>query len=236
MNCIKVKTYEEMSRIAANIILEQIKNKPDSVLGLATGSTPIGLYDCLVSAYADGIADFSRVKSVNLDEYCGLSGDNVQSYRYFMNTHLFDKINIDKANTFVPDGTNDDPEGECKRYDNIIESLGGIDIQVLGIGNNGHIGFNEPADAFSDSTHVVSLAKSTIEANSRFFEKPEDVPTKALTMGIGSIMKSRKIILIANGDKKKDIVEKALNSEITPLVPASILKKHPDLTVIFSEK
>lgn len=235
MEFIKVKTYEELSQKAAQIILTQLEKKPNSVLGLATGSTPIGTYDELIKAYTDGKADFSKVRSVNLDEYCGVPETNDQSYRYFMNEHLFDKVNIDKANTNVPSGVAEDSQAECERYDKLIESLGGIDLQILGIGVNGHIGFNEPSDEFSEGTHVVTLDERTRNSNARFFEKMSDVPTKAITMGIGTIMSAEKILLLANGDAKKEIIEKAVYGEITPNVPASILQKHDNLTVIFSE-
>lgn len=236
MKFIKVKTYEELSAITAKMIIDQIKSKPDSVLGLATGSTPIGTYKCLIEACSKGEVDFSAVKSVNLDEYCGISEDNDQSYRYFMNKNLFDSINIDKANTYVPCGMAEDYEAEAARYDGVIAKVGPVDIQILGIGNNGHIGFNEPADTFSEGTNVVALTETTIKANSRFFERVEDVPTKAITMGVKSIMEAKKIILIASGQGKKEIVEKAVNGEVTPWVPASILQNHPDATVIFSEE
>ncbi len=236
MEFIKASTYEQMSKKAAEIILGQLSEKEDSVLGLATGSTPVGTYDELIKAYDSGKADFSKVRTVNLDEYCGLSGDNDQSYRYFMNKHLFDKVNIDKANTNIPDGMADDLDKECERYDKVVESLGGIDLQILGIGVNGHIGFNEPSDEFSHGTHVVKLDEKTRISNSRFFEKMDDVPDKAITVGIETIMSAKKIILLANGEKKRDIIEKAVHGEITPNVPASILQRHKNLTVIFSEK
>lgn len=236
MEFIKASTYEQMSKKAAEIILGQLSEKEDSVLGLATGSTPVGTYDELIKAYDSGKADFSKVRTVNLDEYCGLSGDNDQSYRYFMNKHLFDKVNIDKANTNIPDGMADDLDKECERYDKVVESLGGIDLQILGIGVNGHIGFNEPSVEFSHGTHVVKLDEKTRISNSRFFEKMDDVPDKAITVGIETIMSAKKIILLANGEKKRDIIEKAVHGEITPNVPASILQRHKNLTVIFSEK
>jgi glucosamine-6-phosphate deaminase len=235
MNFIKVKTYDELSKIAADIIGEVIVNKPDCVLGLATGSSPVGTYKKLAEKCAKGELDFSKVRTVNLDEYLGLSPENDQSYRYFMNDNLFNHVNIDKANTHVPGGTGD-PDEECKKYDAIIESMGGIDLQLLGIGRNGHIGFNEPAETFSEGTHVVELTESTIEANSCFFASKDEVPTKAITMGIGSIMNAKKVLLVANGPYKKDIIEKAANGEITPLVPASILQNHADVTFIYSEE
>ena len=209
MKVIKVKNYEELSVMAASIIGAQVINKPQCVLGLATGSTPIGTYEKLAEAYNNGILDFSEVKSINLDEYCGLSGDNNQSYRYFMNENLFNKVNIDKENTFVPDGTASDSEKECERYEALCASLGYADLQLLGIGHNGHIGFNEPASAFAAVTHCVKLQESTINANSRLFEKKEDVPTSAFTMGIGTILKAKKILLVGGADKK-DIIEKAI--------------------------
>jgi glucosamine-6-phosphate deaminase len=235
MRIIKASDYNEMSRCAANIIAAQITLKPDSVLGLATGSTPIGTYKLLVKGYQQGNLDFSKVKSVNLDEYCGLDGSHDQSYRYFMNTNLFNHVNIDMANTNVPNGIATDLEQECKRYDRLIEELGGVDLQLLGIGHNGHIGFNEPNEFFDKTTHVVDLKQSTIDANSRFFEKIEDVPRRAITMGIKSIMSARKILLVAGADKK-DIIERALFGPITPQVPASVLQFHNDLIVVVSEK
>jgi glucosamine-6-phosphate deaminase len=235
MRIIKASDYNEMSRCAANIIAAQITLKPDSVLGLATGSTPIGTYKLLVESYQQGNLDFSKVRSVNLDEYCGLDGSHDQSYRYFMNTNLFNHVNIDMANTNVPNGIATDLEQECKRYDRLIEELGGVDLQLLGIGHNGHIGFNEPNEFFDKTTHVVDLKQSTIDANSRFFEKIEDVPRRAITMGIKSIMSARKILLVAGADKK-DIIERALFGPITPQVPASVLQFHNDLIVVVSEK
>lgn len=236
MNFITVKNYDELSKKAANIIAAQVISKPCSVLGLATGSTPVGTYKKLAEYNKAGDVDFSCVTSVNLDEYQGLKGDNDQSYRYFMNNNLFKYINIDINKTFVPDGCAPDLAEEGKRYDELIKSLGGIDIQLLGIGLDGHIGFNEPDDAFTAETHEVELDPSTIEANARFFASKDDVPTKAITMGMMSIMQAKKILLIANGKNKKDIVEKSFFGPITPQVPASILQLHPDVTVIFSEE
>ena len=229
------KDYKEMSRIAANIISAQIILKPDCVLGLATGSTPVGTYENLVEWYKQGDLDFSQVTSVNLDEYKGLSGNNDQSYRYFMNKNLFDHVNIDKSRTFVPNGLEPDSEKASKEYDAIIESVGGVDLQLLGIGHNGHIGFNEPADEFCKGTHCVDLTASTIEANKRFFEKEEDVPRKAYTMGIGTIMKAKKILLVASGADKAEIIAKSLTGPVTPQVPASILQFHNDVTVVCDE-
>ena len=236
MNYIKVETYEQLSRKAANIIAAQVISKPDSVLGLATGSTPLGTYACLKQYFENGDIDFSNVTSVNLDEYVGLNAENDQSYRYFMNENLFKNINIDIEKTHVPNGCASDLDKEGERYDKLIESLGGIDIQLLGIGLDGHIGFNEPDDVFTKNTHVVDLDESTIEANARFFESINDVPKKAVTMGMGGIMNAKKILLVANGANKKEILEKAFFGPITPEIPASILQLHPDVTVIYSEK
>ena len=234
MKFIEAKSYEDLSRKAANIISAQIILEPESVLGLATGSTPIGTYQNLVKGYQNGDLDFSRVRTINLDEYCGLSTDHEQSYRYFMNYHLFNHINIDRNNANVPNGCADDLQEECSRYEKLIASLGGIDLQLLGIGHNGHIAFNEPNSYFEKDTHVVELKESTIQANARFFNSIDEVPKKAISMGIQSIMRARKILLIANGSDKKDIVMKSVYGPITPEVPASILQLHPDCTVIYS--
>ncbi len=235
MKFIKVDSYEKLSVTAANIIAAQVIMKPNCVLGLATGSSPVGTYKQLIKKCEAGELDFSAVTSVNLDEYVGLDGTNDQSYRYFMNTNLFDHINIDKTRTFVPSGTTKDLTAEGKAYDERIEALGGIDLQLLGIGLDGHIGFNEPASVFTKETHEVELDPSTIEANARFFESIEDVPTKAITMGMGAIMGAKKVLLVANGANKKEILEKSFYGPIDPQVPASILQLHPDVTVIYSE-
>ncbi len=235
MNYIKVGSYDELSRKAANIIAAQVISKPCSVLGLATGSSPLGTYENLADKCKNGDVDFSNVTSVNLDEYVGLTADNEQSYRYFMDTNLFSKINIDRNKTYVPNGCAEDMKAEGDRYDKLIKELGGIDLQLLGIGLDGHIGFNEPDEFFTKETHLVTLDPSTIEANARFFESKDDVPTKAITMGMMSIMQAKKVLLIANGKNKKEIVEKSFFGPITPKVPASILQLHPDLTVIYSE-
>jgi glucosamine-6-phosphate deaminase len=235
MNFITVKSYEELSQKAANLIAAQIMVKPNCVLGLATGSSPIGTYKKLIEYYENGDIDFSAVTSVNLDEYVGLDGTNDQSYRYFMDHNLFDHVNIRKDCTFVPNGCATDIAAEGKAYDELIESLGGIDLQLLGIGLDGHIGFNEPDEVFTKGTHGVTLDESTIEANARFFASKDDVPTAAVTMGMGAIMNAKKVLLIANGANKKDILEKAFFGPITPAVPASVLQLHPNVTVIFSE-
>ena len=236
MKFITVDTYEKMSRHAANIISAQVIIKPDCVLGLATGSSPLGTYKQLIDWYNKGDIDFSGVTSVNLDEYVGLDGKNEQSYRYFMNKNFFEHINIDINNTFVPNGCAVDLAGEGQRYDEHIAELGGIDLQLLGIGLDGHIGFNEPDKYFVKSTHVVDLHESTIKANSRFFANIDEVPKRAITMGMVSIMQAKKILLIASGKEKRDILEKAFYGPITPKIPASILQLHPDITVIYSEK
>lgn len=234
MNIIKVKDYDELSRRAAELIAAQVWNKPNCVLGLATGSTPIGTYKELVRMNKTGDLDFSGVTTVNLDEYVGLDGSNDQSYRYFMNSNLFDHINIDKNRTFVPNGMASDLAAEGARYDAFIESLGGTDIQLLGIGHDGHIGFNEPDDVFYKATHEVKLDERTIKANARFFANEDEVPKTAITMGMWAIMQARKILLIASGADKKDIVEKSFYGPVTPTVPASILQCHKDVTVIYT--
>lgn len=235
MRYITVKNYDELSTKAAALICAQVNVKPNCVLGLATGSSPLGTYAKIAEKCANGEVDFSEVTSVNLDEYMGLDGSHDQSYRYFMNTNLFSKINIDITKTNVPNGCATDLEAECKAYDELIAKLGGIDLQLLGIGLDGHIGFNEPDKYFEKATHVVELDPSTIEANARFFASEAEVPRKAVTMGMGGIMGAKKVLLIANGKNKKEILEKAFFGPITPEVPASILQLHPDLTVIYSE-
>ena len=232
MRIVKVENYQEMSRQAANVIAAQIVLRPDSVLGLATGSTPIGTYDRLIELCKAGDVDFSGVRTINLDEYYGLDPSHDQSYRYFMNEHLLTKVNINIANTNVPNGKAADVEAECKRYDSLIEAVGGIDLQLLGIGHNGHIGFNEPANEFVLGTHCVTLGESTINANARFFATRDDMPKKALTMGIKAIMQAKKVLLIASGEDKKGIMKKALFGPVTPSVPASILQLHRNLIVI----
>ena len=229
------KNYDEMSRIAANVLSAQVMMKPDCVLGLATGSTPIGTYKVLIERCAAGDLDFSQVKSINLDEYVGLSGEHDQSYRYFMNNNLFNHINIDKASTNVPNGLAEDVDAECERYNNVINTLGPIDIQVLGMGHNGHIGFNEPDDHFPLETHKVDLAQSTIDANARFFASADEVPRQALTMGIKTIMQAKKVLVVVSGKDKAEIVKKAFTGPVTPQVPASILQMHPDVILVADE-
>ena len=224
--------YKDMSRKAANIVSAHVILNPACVLGLATGSTPIGMYKQLIDWYNKGDLDFSQVKSVNLDEYVGLAPTHDQSYRYFMQHNLFDHVNIDPANTNVPNGLAEDPEAECRRYNQVIRDLGGIDVQVLGMGHNGHIGFNEPEEAFELETHVVNLTESTIKANARFFASEDEVPKKAMTMGIKSIMQARQILVVVSGEDKADIVKRAFTGPVTPNVPASILQMHPNVVLV----
>lgn len=235
MKIYKAKDYKDMSRKAANIISAQVIMKPNCILGLATGSTPIGTYDQLVEWYNKGDLDFSEVTTVNLDEYKGLPRTNDQSYYYFMHQHLFDRVNIDPERTNVPNGMEPDAEKECGRYEELIRSLGGVDLQLLGLGHNGHIGFNEPGEAFEKETHCVDLTESTIEANKRFFASADDVPKQAYTMGIKTIMQAKKILIVVNGENKADIVERAFFGPVTPEVPASILQLHNDVTLVGDE-
>ncbi len=235
MKFIEVESYEKLSRDAANIISAQVIMKPDCVLGLATGSTPPGTYAQLAKWQQKGDLDFSSVTTVNLDEYVGLPATHEQSYRRFMNRNFFEHINIRPENTFVPNGCAKDLQAECEQYDAHIREIGGIDLQLLGIGHDGHIGFNEPDDVFVKNTHVVDLHPVTIEANARFFDSADEVPRQAVTMGMVSIMQAKKILLIANGKEKRDILERAFFGPITPKIPASILQLHPDITVIYSE-
>lgn len=235
MRIYKAKDYNEMSRKAANIISAQIIMKPDAVLGLATGSSPIGTYKQLIDWYNKGDLDFSEIRSVNLDEYKVLDASNPQSYAYFMRHNLFDSVNIKLENTNIPNGLETDIEKECTRYNNIIKSLGGIDLQLLGIGNNGHIGFNEPGEAFEKETHCVKLTENTIQANARFFSSIGEVPTHAYSTGIKNIMQARSILLIASGEAKAEAMYQALFGPITPTVPASILQLHNNVSIVADE-
>ena len=230
------KTAADASRIAADVMTEVIKSKPDATLGLATGSSPIGMYKELIARCEKGEISFKNIRTVNLDEYVGLDREHDQSYAYFMRNNLFDHIDIDQNNTHLPDGTAADPAAECLRYDGVIESMGGIDIQLLGIGNNGHIGFNEPDSHFPKTTSLVELTDSTIDANSRFFATRDLVPTKALSMGIGQIMAADKVLLIALGAGKADILERSFFGPVTPTVPASVLQFAKDVTVVADEE
>ena len=235
MRIISARDYDHMSRQAANIISAQVILKPNSVLGLATGSSPIGTYKQLIEWYKKGDIDFSQVHTVNLDEYVGLDYSSDQSYVYFMRHNFFDHINIDLANTNIPKGTNPDARAECTCYDNIIRSLGGIDLQLLGLGPNGHIGFNEPDDSYTKGTHKVALTDATIQANKRFFEKEEDVPRYAYTMGICDIMQAERVVMVVSGESKAGIVKEAFTGPVTPRVPASILQLHKDFTLVADE-
>lgn len=235
MKIIKAKDYDDMSRKAANVISAQVIMKPDCVLGLATGSSPIGTYKQLVEWYEKGDLDFGDVTTVNLDEYRGLPKDNDQSYDYFMHSHFFDFVNINPERTFLPDGMNDDPEKECARYEEVIRATGGVDLQLLGLGHNGHIGFNEPGEVFEKGTHCVDLQPSTIEANKRFFASADDVPKQAYSMGIQTIMMAKKILVVVSGEDKAEAVKNAFFGPVTPKVPGSILQMHLDVTVVADE-
>ena len=235
MRLIRAKDYDELSAIAARVIAAQVTLKPNCVLGLATGSSPEGTYKELIAAYNRGELDFSQVRTVNLDEYVGLEPTHDQSYAYFMRDRFFDHVNIDLKNTNVPDGMNPDPAAECARYDALIQSMGGIDLQLLGIGPNGHIGFNEPGDTFSLGTQQIKLTQSTLEANKRFFASLDDVPTHARTMGIRDIMQARRILLVASGENKAQAVKGLLTGAISPQMPCTILQYHPDCIVVADE-
>ena len=236
MNVVVTDNYDEMSKAAAAVIADQLKAKPDSVLGLATGTTPIGLYAELVKACDAGEISFAQAQSFNLDEYRGLPGTHDQSYRYFMQQNLFDHVDIDVAKTHVPNGAMDDAEAACAAYEEAIVQAGGVDLQLLGLGHNGHIGFNEPCDSFPVDTHCVKLTESTIEANSRLFDSIDDVPREAYTMGIGTIMKARKILLVVSGAGKAEIVRDVVSGPVVPQVPASVLQLHPDVTVVVDKE
>lgn len=235
MKLIVVNNYEELSKVAAKEFSKIIKEKENAVLGLATGGSPVGMYKELIRMYEQKELNFSKTTTVNLDEYIGLNPEHNQSYRYFMNNNLFNHINIDKSNTFVPNGLAEDLEAQCKEYDQKIAELGGIDIQLLGVGNNGHIAFNEPNSELSSGTHIISLTDNTIEANARFFDNIDDVPRKAITMGVGGIMKAKKIILIASGESKAEAIKGIFSGKITTANPATMLQMHRDVTVIVDE-
>jgi glucosamine-6-phosphate deaminase len=235
MRVIKCKNYDEVSEVAARIVAAQVTMKPDCILGLPTGSTPLGMYSRLIQMNKENKLDFSKIKTFNLDEYFPISKDNNQSYHYFMFENFFNHININKENVNIPNGETDNPEGECVRYEEAIGAAGGIDLQVLGIGQNGHIGFNEPDDYLESATHITSLTQNTIEANSRFFDSMDDVPKKALTTGMGTILKSRKIIILASGKVKAEAVRSLLSGKITTQNPSTMLNLHSDVTLIADE-
>jgi glucosamine-6-phosphate deaminase len=232
MKIIEVKDYQEMSTRAAEFIIKKVIQNPCIKLGLATGGTPIGTYKCLIEDHKKNGTSYQQVTTFNLDEYIGLSGANKNSYQYFMNDQLFNYIDVNKAKTNIPSGIADNFQEECNRFEDLIENHGGVDLQILGIGSNGHIGFNEPGTSFNSKTHIVKLADSTIQANARFFHRIEEVPTKAITMGISTIMKSKEILLLVSGDKKKEALFRLLNGEINEGFPASVLKNHPCVTII----
>ena len=235
MKIYSAQDYQSMSRKAANILSAHVILKPDSVLGLATGSTPIGMYKQLIEWYNKGDIDFSQVHTVNLDEYLGLAPTHDQSYRYFMQANLFDHVNVPPENTNVPNGLAPDPEAECARYNQVIADLGGIDVQVLGMGHNGHIGFNEPEESFELETHVVDLTDNTIDATARLSASRDEVPRQAVTMGIKSIMQARHILVVVSGKDKAEIVKRAFFGPVTPKVPASILQMHPHVSLVADE-
>lgn len=232
MNLIIVNSYDEMSKKAAHLFVGQLLNKPDSVLGLATGSTPVGLYAHLIKFYEEGMISFRKATAFNLDEYLGLDKEHPQSYFTFMQQQLFSKVDMPKAQQHIPSGTSSDSDQEALEYDRSIARAGGIDLQVLGIGRNGHIGFNEPDLKFEARTHVVTLDDQTIQDNARFFSSAEEVPKYAISMGIKTIMQSRGIILLASGEEKAEAVSKMLSGNITPELPASVLQLHPNCTAI----
>lgn len=235
MNVIKVKNYDEMSQKAYEIVIDRIQNVSEPRIGLATGSTPEGLYQLMIENHKKENIDFSKVWTFNLDEYIGLPATHPSSYHYFMNEKLFNHINIPAANVHVPSGVKENLQQECEDYELALKKAGQLDIQLLGIGSNGHIGFNEPGTAFDSRTHIVDLDESTIQSNARFFDSIDDVPTKAITMGIGTILDSKEILLIISGEGKQEAVSKLLSAEITPAIPASALHKHPNVTVIIDE-
>jgi len=232
MKIIQAKDYQEMSRVAANIVSAQMILFPGSVLGLATGDTPIGMYRQLIEWYRKGDLDFGKARTVNLDEYVGLSTEHEQSYNWFMRQHLFSQVNLLPHNIFMPNGLAEDTAAECVRYEANIRAMGGIDLQVLGIGHNGHIGFNEPGPVFTKNTHVVTLSERTLAANSRFFDSGERMPRQAITMGMGTIMQAKRIVLLCAGESKAEILSRAVLGDIDPMVPASILQLHTDVTIV----
>ena len=236
MKLIMVDNYEKLSKVAAYEFAKVIKEKPNAVLGLATGGSPVGMYKELIKMYENKELDFSKVTTVNLDEYIGLNPEHEQSYRQFMNKNLFSHINVNVEKTFVPNGLAKNLEVECKEYDKKIMELGGIDVQLLGVVNNGHIAFNEPDNELYSETHIISLSENTIKANARFFDNIEDVPKKAITMGVGGIMKAKKIILIASGENKAEAIKGLLSGKVTTENPVSLLQMHNDVTIIVDKE
>jgi glucosamine-6-phosphate deaminase len=232
MKVIEVNEYTEMSHKAAEYIIEKVRQNPSITLGLATGGTPIGTYKNLILDHHKNGTTYKNVSTFNLDEYIGLSVDNKNSYRYFMNEQLFNHIDININNTHVPLGDIENTESECSRYEELIRKHCGIDLQIIGIGCNGHIGFNEPGTPFNSTTHIVQLAESTINANARFFNRVEDVPKSAITMGISTLLKCREILLFVSGENKKEAMFKLLTGKVSESFPASVLKNHPNVTII----
>ena len=235
MNIIKVKNYEEMSQKAAEILLAKVRQNPEMNLGLATGGTPVGLYQELVQDHQQNGTSYTQVKTFNLDEYVGLSGDDPNSYRSYMNEKLFNHVDLPRENTFIPRGDVNNPEQECTEYEALLKKHGGVDLQILGIGSNGHIGFNEPGTSFQSETHVIELTASTREANARYFNSLDEVPTHAITMGIASIMRSKEILLLVSGESKREALAQLMEGEVNENSPASILKTHPCVTIIADE-
>lgn len=236
MKIIEVENYDQMSRTAANYIIEKVKQNPTLTLGLATGGTPKGTYEQLIKDHGENGTSYEKVTTFNLDEYIGFSGEHPSSYRYYMDEQLFHHINVPKAQTHIPRGDAKDMEQECVRYEKSIDDHGGIDLQILGIGSNGHIGFNEPGTKFGAKTHIVTLDESTREANSRYFKAMDEVPRFAISMGIASIMKSREILLLVSGESKKEAMKQLLCGEVTESFPASILQLHPNVTIIADQQ
>ncbi|WP_416829222.1 glucosamine-6-phosphate deaminase [Ectobacillus polymachus] len=232
MNIIEVENYDEMSQRAAALMIETIRRKPNAVLGMATGGTAVGTYKCLIQDFKENNTSYKQAYTVNLDEYVGMNPNHKQSYHTYMNSNLFQYIDLPKEHQFIPNGKADDLEAECKRYDDAIEELGGVDLQILGIGHNGHIGFNEPGTSFQSKTQVVELAESTRNANARYFDKIDEVPTHAITMGIATILKSKRILLLVSGKGKAEILHKLFVSDLTESIPATALKTHPNVTII----
>ena len=232
MRIITAEDYQDMSRKVADLLSAEVVLRPDCTLGLATGSTPVGAYKILSERCAQGDLNFSRIKTINLDEYVGLPPTHKQSYRFFMQDNFFDHINIHPENTYVPNGMVGDVEAECRRYDEIIRVQGPVSVQLLGLGHDGHIGFNEPADTFTLPTHPVELAQATIDANARFFASADEVPRREFTMGIGAIMQAEKVILAVSGQAKAETVRKAFRGPVTPQVPASVLQLHPKFVLV----
>ncbi|KSU60297.1 glucosamine-6-phosphate deaminase [[Bacillus] enclensis] len=235
MKIIEVKNYEEMSKRAADYVVEKVRSFPGITLGLATGGTPLGLYRHLIEDHRNNLTSYQNVTTFNLDEYAGCDETDPHSYRYFMNESLFNHIDINKANTFIPRGDGEDMEREAQEYEQLIASHGGIDLQILGIGSNGHIGFNEPGTSFQSQTHIVELTDSTREANARFFDRIEDVPLKAITMGIATIMRSKEILLLVSGPNKREAFSRLMHEEVNEQFPVSVLKNHPAVTVMIDQ-